>query len=231
MYAALTNESKRYKTKVKRNLDVSSAYKIQRGLWNEPRAVAGTQGDYCGRQRATQARFFWTAQVARGLRQNVTRFSRISPEEYVACVAQNIRLLISTPTFRFEQSPSMVLASANRWNFWQHRKAFCPWWAAKKYQDRGELDRRFGKGPEEVAQRFQQPHPVPNGTDTPQIFVDQLYEIYYRFLETEDEYFAYAPAPVPPQGRWRINRIAGGNPEESLLPERSAAFEAANVSW
>ena len=46
---------------------------------------------------------------------------------------------------------------------------------------------------------------VPHGTDTPQqIFVDELYEIYYRFLETEDEYFDYAPAQVPPQGRWRI---------------------------
>jgi len=46
---------------------------------------------------------------------------------------------------------------------------------------------------------------VPHGTDTPQqIFVDELYETYYRFLETEDEYFDYAPAPVPPQGRWRI---------------------------
>ena len=37
-----------------------------------------------------------------------------------------------------------------------------------------------------------------------QVFNDQLYEIYYRFLETDDEYFDYAPAPVPPQGRWRI---------------------------
>ena len=46
---------------------------------------------------------------------------------------------------------------------------------------------------------------VPQGTDTPQqVFDDELYEIYYRFLETEDEYFDYAPAPVPPQGRWRI---------------------------
>ena len=46
---------------------------------------------------------------------------------------------------------------------------------------------------------------VPHGTDTPQqVFNDQLYEIYYRFLETEDEYFDYAPARVPPQGRWRI---------------------------
>jgi predicted TIM-barrel fold metal-dependent hydrolase len=46
---------------------------------------------------------------------------------------------------------------------------------------------------------------VPHGTDTPQqVFNDELYEIYYRFLETEDEYFDYAPAAVPPQGRWRI---------------------------
>ena len=43
------------------------------------------------------------------------------------------------------------------------------------------------------------------GAGTPQqMFGDALYEIYYRFLETEDEYFDYAPAPVPPQGRWRI---------------------------
>jgi len=56
---------------------------------------------------------------------------------------------------------------------------------------------------------------VPNGTDTPQqIFVDALYEIYYRFLETEDEYFDYAPAAVPPQGRWRIYGI--GLPESIL---------------
>jgi predicted TIM-barrel fold metal-dependent hydrolase len=37
-----------------------------------------------------------------------------------------------------------------------------------------------------------------------QVFNEKLYEIYYRFLETEDEYFDYAPAKVPPQGRWRI---------------------------
>lgn len=56
---------------------------------------------------------------------------------------------------------------------------------------------------------------VPNGRETPQqIFVDQLYEIYYRFLETEDEYFDYAPAPVPPQGRWRIYGL--GLPESIL---------------
>ena len=56
---------------------------------------------------------------------------------------------------------------------------------------------------------------VPNGTDTPQqVFTDKLYEIYYRFLETEDEYFDYAPARVPPQGRWRIYGL--GLPDEIL---------------
>ena len=53
------------------------------------------------------------------------------------------------------------------------------------------------------------------GTSTPQqTFGDALYEIYYRFLETEDEYFDYAPAPVPPQGRWRIYGV--GLPEGIL---------------
>lgn len=46
---------------------------------------------------------------------------------------------------------------------------------------------------------------VPRGFQTPQqIFGEKLYEIYFRFLETEDEYFDYAPARVPPQGRWKI---------------------------
>ena len=50
--------------------------------------------------------------------------------------------------------------------------------------------------------------PPPEGLKYPQqVFTDELYEIYYRFLETEDEYFDYAPAPVPPQGRWRIYGI------------------------
>lgn len=56
---------------------------------------------------------------------------------------------------------------------------------------------------------------VPHGTETPQqIFGEPLYEIYFRFLETEDEYFDYAPAPTPPQGRWRIYGI--GLPEPIL---------------
>lgn len=56
---------------------------------------------------------------------------------------------------------------------------------------------------------------APHGTETPQqIFGDALYEIYFRFLETEDEYFDYAPAPIPPQGRWKISGL--GLPDEIL---------------
>ena len=56
---------------------------------------------------------------------------------------------------------------------------------------------------------------VPHTKATPQqLFCDELYEIYFRFLETEDEYFDYAPAPKPPQGRWQIYGI--GLPETIL---------------
>jgi hypothetical protein len=56
---------------------------------------------------------------------------------------------------------------------------------------------------------------TPHGDDYPQqVFNDALYEIYFRFLETNDEYFDYAPAKVPPQGRWRIS---GVNLPESIL--------------
>jgi predicted TIM-barrel fold metal-dependent hydrolase len=57
--------------------------------------------------------------------------------------------------------------------------------------------------------------PPPYGNSTPQqIFGDKLYEIYCRFFETEDEYFDYAPAPKPPQGRWEIYGI--GLPDSIL---------------
>jgi predicted TIM-barrel fold metal-dependent hydrolase len=56
---------------------------------------------------------------------------------------------------------------------------------------------------------------TPYGDAFPQqVFNEQLYEIYFRFLETEDEYFDYAPAKIPPQGRWRIYGI---NLPETIL--------------
>lgn len=64
---------------------------------------------------------------------------------------------------------------------------------------------------------------TPHGERYPQqVFNDQLYEIYYRFLETEDEYFDYAPVKIPPQGRWRIYGI---NLPEAIL--RKVYFENA----
>ncbi|MBN1149076.1 MAG: amidohydrolase family protein [Anaerolineales bacterium] len=35
----------------------------------------------------------------------------------------------------------------------------------------------------------------------------ETYRIYYRFLETDDEYFDYSNEPTPPQGRWRIHGL------------------------
>ena len=65
---------------------------------------------------------------------------------------------------------------------------------------------------------------VPHGVQTPQqIFGEALYEIYYRFLETEDEYFDYAPAPVPPQGRWRIYGIGLPDPILRKVYNQNAA--------
>jgi predicted TIM-barrel fold metal-dependent hydrolase len=56
---------------------------------------------------------------------------------------------------------------------------------------------------------------TPHDPEVPQqIFGDRLYEIYYRFFETNDEYFDYAPAPKPPQGRWEISGI---NLPDSIL--------------
>ncbi len=40
------------------------------------------------------------------------------------------------------------------------------------------------------------------GLDQPADAAD--YHIYYRFLETDDAYFDYSRADVPPQGRWQI---------------------------
>jgi predicted TIM-barrel fold metal-dependent hydrolase len=65
---------------------------------------------------------------------------------------------------------------------------------------------------------------VPKGIEFPQqIFGDYLYEIYYRFLETEDEYFDYAPAKKPPQGRWRIYGLGLPDPILRKIYQDNAA--------
>jgi predicted TIM-barrel fold metal-dependent hydrolase len=65
---------------------------------------------------------------------------------------------------------------------------------------------------------------VPGGKETPQqIFGERLYEIYYRFLETKDEYFDYAPADIPPQGRWKISGLGLPQPVLKKLYSGNAA--------
>jgi predicted TIM-barrel fold metal-dependent hydrolase len=56
---------------------------------------------------------------------------------------------------------------------------------------------------------------TPNGKHVPQQDLKPpMYQAYFRFLETLDEYFDYAPSPTPPQGRWKIYGI--GLPEAML---------------
>lgn len=56
---------------------------------------------------------------------------------------------------------------------------------------------------------------TPNGKEVPQQYLaPPMYQAYFRFLETLDEYFDYAPSVTPPQGRWRIYGI--GLPDAML---------------
>lgn len=56
---------------------------------------------------------------------------------------------------------------------------------------------------------------TPNGKEVPQQDLNPaMFQAYFRFLETLDEYFDYAPSPTPPQGRWKIYGI--GLPDQIL---------------
>lgn len=56
---------------------------------------------------------------------------------------------------------------------------------------------------------------TPNGKEVPQQdLAPSMYQAYFRFLETLDEYFDYAPSATPPQGRWKIYGI--GLPDAML---------------
>ena len=56
---------------------------------------------------------------------------------------------------------------------------------------------------------------TPSDADTPQQDLKPaMFQIYFRWLETLDEYFDYAPSAKPPQGRWRISGI--GLPDSIL---------------
>ncbi len=57
--------------------------------------------------------------------------------------------------------------------------------------------------------------PLPEGARYPQQTLEPaMFQAYFRFLETQDEYFDYSPAPTPPQGRWKVSGI--GLPDDIL---------------
>lgn len=79
---------------------------------------------------------------------------------------------------------------------------------AGRLAELGRQPRRF----RELIERF--PDRVLFGTDSYPITSEQ-YELHFRFLESDDEAFGYAPeSPVPPQGRWTISALH--LPEEQL---------------
>lgn len=74
----------------------------------------------------------------------------------------------------------------------------------------------LGRQPRRFA-RFVADHPdrVLFGTDIYPI-TDEQYRLHFRFLESDDESFDYAPGePIPPQGRWAVSALAL---DPALLP-------------
>ena len=51
-----------------------------------------------------------------------------------------------------------------------------------------------------------------NYGDPQQILVPEMFQGYFRFLETLDEYFDYSPGRIPPQGIFRIYGIGLPDP-------------------
>ena len=70
---------------------------------------------------------------------------------------------------------------------------------------------------------------TPSEAGTPQQDLKPaMFQIYFRWLETLDEYFDYAPSSRPPQGRWRIYGI--GLPD-SILKKVYSGNAARLLGW
>ena len=82
------------------------------------------------------------------------------------------------------------------------------------YVDISERIPELGRQPR-AARRFFLEHQdrILFGTDRPAT-EEHVWPTWYRLLETEDEYFPYAPDPIPRQGRWRVYGL--GLPYEVL---------------
>jgi len=87
---------------------------------------------------------------------------------------------------------------------------------AGRMAELGRQPRRF----RELIDRF--PDRVLFGTDIYPV-TSQQYELHFRFLESRDEAFEYAPeSPIPPQGRWTVSAL-------HLPPEHLAAIYRDNA--
>jgi predicted TIM-barrel fold metal-dependent hydrolase len=118
-------------------------------------------------------------------------FARHPKTNFVALHVGNFAEDLQNVSENLDRFPNMYVDIAARLNELGRQPR-----AARKFFDRYQDRIVFGTDA------------TPHGDQYPQqVFNDSLYQIYFRFLETDDEYFDYAPAPIPPQGRWRISGI------------------------
>lgn len=74
------------------------------------------------------------------------------------------------------------------------------------YVDLGHRIAELGRQPYSARRFFlEYPDRILFGTDRPAEL--RWYQLFYRFLETDDEYFNYDVEPIPTQGRWHIHGI------------------------
>jgi predicted TIM-barrel fold metal-dependent hydrolase len=79
---------------------------------------------------------------------------------------------------------------------------------ANFYVDIGAQAAELGRRPRASARLFEaHPTRILFGTDIFPLRSEQ-YRVYFRMLETDDEYFAYSPEAVPPNGRWTISGLS-----------------------
>jgi Amidohydrolase len=118
-------------------------------------------------------------------------FARHPKTQFVALHVGNFAENLENVSANLDRFPNMSVDIAARLNELGRQPR-----AARRFFDRYQDRILFGTDA------------TPHGNKFPQqFFGDDLYQIYFRFLESDDEYFDYAPAAVPPQGRWRISGI------------------------
>jgi predicted TIM-barrel fold metal-dependent hydrolase len=118
-------------------------------------------------------------------------FARHPKTQFVALHVGNFAENLENVSASLDRFPNMHVDIATRLNELGRQPR-----AARRFFDRYQDRIVFGTDA------------TPHGDQFPQqVFGDPLYQIYFRFLETADEYFDYAPAAAPPQGRWRISGI------------------------